>query len=169
MAQEFTINSSAIETKINQLLPSQGGFGAGIDFSASTMVIPIIDLTETASGSTLREDLQSSLSHTAITTFQVSNALNSVLITTTGYFRVFGVALVNGSTNGNFNLFDGTTTKNVVNFLSPTSGVSMTIPYDFIVKIDAGVSLRCSSSNTSTTLNGNTRQLADLSGNLVNP
>ena len=61
MAQEFTINSEAIESKINQLLPSQAGFGAGIDFSASTMVIPIVDLTETAEGSGLRQDLQKSL------------------------------------------------------------------------------------------------------------
>ena len=39
MAQEFTINSTAIESKINQLLPSQGGFGAGVDFSASTTTL----------------------------------------------------------------------------------------------------------------------------------
>ena len=54
MAQEFTIKSQQIEDKINQLLPSQGGFQAGVDFSASTMVIPIVDLTETAEGSALR-------------------------------------------------------------------------------------------------------------------
>ena len=47
MAQEFTIKSQQIEDKINQLLPSQGGFAAGVDFSASSMVIPIVDLTET--------------------------------------------------------------------------------------------------------------------------
>ena len=47
MAQEFVIKSPEIEDKINQLLPSQGGFQAGVDFSASTMVVPIIDLTET--------------------------------------------------------------------------------------------------------------------------
>ena len=62
MAQEFTINSSAIESKINQLLPSQGGFGAGVDFSASTMVIPIVDLTESAEGSDVRQDLQTAFS-----------------------------------------------------------------------------------------------------------
>ena len=73
MAQEFTIKSQDIEDKINQLLPSQGGAGAGVDFSASTMVIPIVDLTETAEGSSLRQDLQSSLSHKSITTFDVSN------------------------------------------------------------------------------------------------
>ena len=58
MAQEFTIKSKDIEDKINQLLPSQGGFQPGVDFSASTMVIPIVDLTETAEGSNVREDLQ---------------------------------------------------------------------------------------------------------------
>ena len=63
MAQEFTIKSQSIEDKINQLLPSQGGFQPGVDFSASTMVIPIVDLTETAEGSSLRQDLQLSLIH----------------------------------------------------------------------------------------------------------
>ena len=48
MGQEFVIKSQQIEDKINQLLPSQGGFQAGVDFSASTTVIPIVDLTETA-------------------------------------------------------------------------------------------------------------------------
>ena len=33
MGQEFTIKSAKIEEKINQLLPTQGGFGAGVDFS----------------------------------------------------------------------------------------------------------------------------------------
>ena len=42
MAQEFTIKSQQIEDKINQLLPTQGGFQPGVDFSASTMVIPIV-------------------------------------------------------------------------------------------------------------------------------
>ena len=46
MAQEFTINSTKLEDKINQLFPRQGGFGAGVDLSASTQIIPIVDLTE---------------------------------------------------------------------------------------------------------------------------
>ena len=51
MGQEFVIKSPQIEDKINQLLPSQAGQAAGVDFSASTTVIPIVDLTETAEGS----------------------------------------------------------------------------------------------------------------------
>ena len=79
MAEEFTIKSTTIEDKINQLLPSQGGFGAGVDFSASTMVIPIVDLTETAEGSVLRQDLQSALSHGSITSFKVAGATTTLV------------------------------------------------------------------------------------------
>ena len=55
MAQEFTIKAPTIEDKINQLLPSQGGFGAGVDFSASTMVVPIVDLTAKMLGSIIED------------------------------------------------------------------------------------------------------------------
>ena len=110
MAQEFTINSTAIESKINQLLPSQGGFGAGVDFSASTMVIPIVDLTETAEGSDVRPDLQTSLSFNSVTSNFVNNTTTSIVITT-GYYRVFGNNVMNTTSGSSFNLFDGATAK----------------------------------------------------------
>ena len=169
MAQEFTINSTAIEDKINQLLPSQGGFGAGIDFSASTMVIPIVDLTESAEGSGLRIDLQSALSHTQITSFSVNNATNTVIVNTTGYFRVFGDSTTNGNTGSSLNLFDGTTSKNIIAFNGFTSGNFSNDTFDFIVKIDAGESLRATAANANAIITGSTRQIADLAGNLVNP
>ena len=169
MAQEFTINSSAIETKINQLLPSQGGFGAGVDFSASTMVIPIVDLTETAEGSDVRADLQTALSFNSITDFSVSNSINQTLINTTGYFRVFGISLNNGATIINFNLFDGTTRKELYSLSTGSGFTQAYIPFDFIVFIAAGQSLDATSSNTVSFVRGCTRQIADISGNLVNP
>ena len=73
--QQFRVNSTTIEDKFNSLLPSQGGQGAGVDLSASTMVIPIIDLTESAEGSTLREDLQSSFSLTSANAFDINLSL----------------------------------------------------------------------------------------------
>ena len=101
MAEEFTIKSEDIESKINQLLPSQGGFGAGVDFSASTMVVPIVDLTETAEGSSLRQDLQSSLSHNSVTVTNVENATNTVIINTTGYYLVNWKFDQDGTKTGN--------------------------------------------------------------------
>jgi len=170
MAEEFRINSSAIESKINQLLPSQGGSGAGIDFSASTMVIPIVDLTESAEGSSLRQDLQSSLSLTSITAFNITNATNTTIVSTTGYFRVFGTSFMYSNNTSNLNLFDGTTTKNLVTygFTTAHAGVQTT-PFDFIVFIPAGVSLRGTATSANSKISGSTRQLADISGNLVNP
>jgi len=173
MAQEFTINSTAIESKINQLLPSQGGFGAGVDFSASTMVIPIVDLTETAEGSDVRQDLQTALSHTGITTYSIANATTTVL-NTTGYFRFFGNAQINTTSvtsNINIVLNDGATSKSIY-FLQGISGSANTFVtenFDFIVYLRAGDSVIISTTSTLTRVNGSFRQIADIDGNLVNP
>jgi hypothetical protein len=172
MAQEFTINSSAIESKINQLLPSQGGFGAGVDFSASTMVIPIVDLTETAEGSDVRVDLQTSLSLASTTTYSVVGT-TSTIINTTGYFRVFGSNTLRVSSAGNtsisYDITDGTTTKIIKQFLGFDNATSLVnFSNDFLVFLQAGESLRATSSADCTAL-GVTRQIADLSGNLINP
>jgi hypothetical protein len=169
MGSEYFINSQILEDKVRQVLPSQGGAGAGFDLSASTQIVPIIDLTEASEGSVLRQDLQSALAHTGVTTFYVTNASNTVIVTTTGYFRVFGISYTNSSASADINLFDGTTSKNLIQFVSTTSGVQMTNPFDFIVKISAGESLRINSTSTFSIINGNTRQIADIDGNLTNP
>ena len=167
MAQEFTINSSAIETKINQLLPSQGGFQPGVDFSASTMVIPIVDLTETAEGSSVREDLQSALSHTSCTSFEINNATDTTIINTTGYFRVFGTVNCQSGGFANFELTDGTTQKRILSYNAFTV-TAVEDSYDYIIFLAAGDSLLGTGSAQGQLL-GVTRQLADIDGNLVNP
>jgi len=175
MAQEFTIKSQDIEDKINQLLPSQGGFQAGVDFSASTMVVPIVDLTETAEGSSLRQDLQTSFSLASITAHSVTNTTTTI-INTTGYFRISGTC--NMTTNsgaarsGQIKITDGTTTKVIKNFNNLTSySVSAynQPAYDFIVLLQAGDSITMTTNGTEVQFDGVSRQIADLSGNLVNP
>lgn len=173
MAQEFTINSTSIEDKINQLLPSQGGFGAGVDFSASTMVIPIVDLTETAEGSSLREDLQSSISLDSATVFDISNTTTTV-INTTGYWRVFGQFNINagsGARTLTWQLTDGTTTKKILinKQLATSFGAVPSVFFDFIVYLKAGDSLQGVSASGNSSLSGSVRQLASLDGTLVNP
>ena len=173
MAQEFTIKSSQIEDKINQLLPSQGGMGAGIDFSASTMVIPIVDLTETAEGSSLRQDLQQALSLTTATTFDINNTTTTV-ITTTGYYRITGGYAIRsragGSENVSIELTDGVTTKAVWSTLVPSGQDNNYIAnqVDLTVFLAAGDSLQIGASSQAT-IRGSVRQIADISGNLINP
>jgi hypothetical protein len=175
VGQEFIIKSQDLEDKINQLLPSQGGFQAGVDLSASTTVIPIVDLTETAEGSLLRADLQNALSLNNITAFAVNNT-TSTLITTTGFFRVFGTfnGLSNATSDGaaSFSLTDGVTSKKVIEFIAETNSSTKTntnVLFDFVVFLQAGDSLTATSSRIDCGVTGSTRQLADINGNLTNP
>lgn len=171
MAQEFTIKSEAIEDKISQLLPTQGGFQPGIDFSASTMVIPIVDLTETAEGSQLRADLQTSLGLTSNSSFSVTNTTTAI-ISTTGYWRVFGTLQgFLGSGTLQISITDGFTAKALINANYNTSGTNAyhTQDFDFNVFVPAGVTVNAIVNGTSQFINVTVRQLADLSGNLVNP
>ena len=169
MSQEFRINSTAIESKINQLLPSQGGQGAGVDFSASTMVIPIVDLTETAEGSNVRADIQTSLSFDRVTVFKAGGSTVTA-ISTTGYYRVFGIyQALGGSPIGRIILNDGTTDKYLIEFIQLGTSGTINETFDFVVFIPAGHSLKMQVTTADGVINGNTRQIADVNGNLVNP
>lgn len=173
MAEQFRITSQVLEDKLNSLLPSQGGMGAGVDLSASTMVVPIVDLTESAEGSVLRQDLQTALSQNSITSFNVT-ATTTTIINTTGYWRVFSTANMNNSAGNiyyNFTLTDGVTAKTIIQPLrySTTPTNVYNEDHDFIVKLAAGDSLTVFSSNSNCTVSGCTRQLATLDGTLVNP
>jgi hypothetical protein len=176
MGQEFFINSQELEDKIRQLLPSQGGAGAGFDLSASTQIIPIIDVTETASGSGLRVDLQSSFSHNSLTTFNVSNATTTV-INNTGYWRIHGVLTMSmsaaGSALATIILNDGATDKicwgSQAGYGSNAGTVINTLNFDFIVFLAAGDSLKMLSADTNSRFLGSARQLASIDGVLFNP
>ena len=174
MGQEFIIKSPKLEDKVNQLLPSQGGFQAGVDLSASTTVIPIVDLTETAEGSDVRADLQTSLSFSTVTNFSLVNQ-TTTLLTTTGYFRVFGSFSVGNANAGNhagiFKLSDGVTDKTIYSSImqNQTEENAIVVPFDFIVFLRAGDSLIAECTTSSAFLRGCTRQIADINGNLTNP
>ena len=172
MTQQFRIESEDLRDKLNRLLPSQNRGSIGVDLSGSTTIIPIVDLTETAEGSNLRQDLQTSFSLTNITHTSVSGA-TSTLVNTTGYYRVFGSAGLYAKTTATFKITDGVTTKNVLVLqgtnLSSGADVQQCVTYDFLVKLEAGDSLQATSSSGNNIIKVTTRQIADVSGNLINP
>ena len=175
MGQEYFINSQELEDKIRSLLPSQGGAGAGFDLSASTQIVPIIDLTESAEGSNVRQDLQTAFSFDDITSFEVENATTTI-VNNTGYFRVYGDASFKMPTGGftgiaTLQLTDGATTKIVskVKQDGAANTSTMTTHFDFVVFLGAGDSLQAVSDTTGTFLNGCTKQIADINGNLTTP
>lgn len=172
MAQEFFIKSEDLEAQVRKLLPSQGGLGAGFDLSASTQIVPIIDLTESAEGSNLRSDLQSALDFS--TSFTSTSNATSTLVTTTGFFRVFGVSNIGNLATGTNTIFldDGATQKEL--FKDSTNDTSVNRPttcttFDFIVFLSAGLELKQVTNGTACILNTTTRQIASIDGTLTNP
>tara|TARA_Y100001937_G_scaffold123380_1_gene186125 strand:- start:314 stop:841 length:528 start_codon:yes stop_codon:yes gene_type:complete len=172
MGQEFTIKSQKIEDKINQLLPSQGGYQPGVDFSASTMVIPIVDLTETAEGSSLRQDLQTAFSHTNATQTLIENT-TSTLVNTTGFFQVQVTYAIQSETtairNAVIKINDGASDKVIwkMSVHQTSNGFNANGNYKFMVFLGAGDSLIGVSDDDQVMLNVTTRQIADINGNLT--
>ena len=90
------------------------------------------------------------------------------VVTTPGYWRVFGNASHGGTASVTaLDLFDGTTSKGLVNFVG--TGTASSTLFDFIVKLEAGDSVRASTNVGANFISGSTRQIADITGTLVNP
>lgn len=173
MGQEFTINSAAIEAKINSLLPSQGGYGAGVDFSASTMIIPTIDLTATA-GLTLRTDLQTAVSHTSSNFFIAENNTQTLTLVPGYYDFNFVSSNVQNSTgnpNNTIVLNDGSTDKKIFqHIVGSNSGTGVSALYiNIVIFITPGDIIKITSNKATSFCSGYYRQIATSTGELVNP
>ena len=73
--------------------------------------------------------------------------------------------------SGKFTLNDGTTDKDIVtyNAIDGASDDKIVInSYDFLIFLKAGDSLKCTAS-LNAIMDGATRQIADINGNLTNP
>ncbi len=167
MGSEYFINSQALENKVRNLLPSQGGAGAGFDLSASTQIIPIIDLTESAEGSNVRADLQTALSFSSSIFTSTTNA-TATIISNTGYFRIYGNSHLTGAGQSIIQATDGATTK-VLNVNYGIDSQLSNVTFDFIVFCPAGITIQARTNTTDCVLSTTTRQIADIDGNLSNP
>ena len=88
MSQIINITSEALQATIRRLLPSQQGFGE--DLQASNVIMPVIDLTPTAEGSSVPANLQNASAYGSNTTFFANNSTNT-LVTGGGFYRVIGM------------------------------------------------------------------------------
>jgi hypothetical protein len=172
MAQITSVTSEALQATLRRLLPSQQGFGE--DLQASNVIMPIIDLTPTAEGSVLGINLQTAIAFGSITSINSNNS-TVTLANVGGFYRVFGnmSALTSASVRAtvDFDISDGISTKeimsmDVTNTLSTANLISNNV--DFVFYLNSG-----DSASVTTTQNaifaGSVRQIADISGNLVNP
>lgn len=172
IAQIIQVTSEALQAKVRQLLPSQQGFG--VDLQASNVIMPVIDLTATAEGSTLPTELQNAIAFGSVTAVAATTG-TTTLANTAGFWRIWGDSSIVDNVAGNnvaFTMTDGLSTKTIwKNINYGTNGVSQSInqQHDFYVWLDSGESISVVCSGTYSQFNGCYRQIADTNGNLVNP
>ena len=172
MAQIMRVTSEALQATIRRLLPSQQGFGE--DLQASNVIMPIIDLTPSAEGSSLPYELQTAQSFGNANSFTI-NGIDQNVYNNPGFIRISGVSQAQGATAAEaecvFNLYDGSTDKDIWGWTQGT-GASQAefffVPFDFVVFLRTGDSLRLTTRNGALA-RGNAYEIADVNGNLTNP
>ena len=166
------VTSETLESKIRQLLPSQAGFSE--ELSAQNLIVPIIDLTAAAEGSSVPSFLQQAIAFGSQTSFSVVNTTTAI-VSAPGFYRIFGVATVfySGSADRfvNFTMTDGATNKIIfgVNCKNGATNNQVAVPFDFVVFMNSGITLNGISNNAFSVLEGSSRQIATGDGTLVNP
>jgi len=171
MSQIIPIVSEALQNSIRRLLPSQSGFGE--DLQASNVILPIIDLTPVAEGSSLPSNLQQAVSFGNNEAFSVANA-TTVLTTTTGFWRIIGTSTTRSSNagveRGLIRVSDGFAVKNVWEFTTPQSATNLlsAVTFDFVVFLAAGESMSIVADTNNVTA-GSIRQVASINGTLISP
>jgi len=173
MAQVTSVTSEALQAEIRRLLPSQQGFGE--DLQASNVILPIIDLTRAAEGSSVPTDLQTAINFGGASTYDVSNATTTV-VSGTGFFRIIGNCTARGSSANNIasiNINDGSSTKKVYHLhmdgTGSGSGSAISVNVDFVVFLRAVDTLEVQTNAQEIRFAVSTRQIADVNGILVNP
>ena len=172
--QNYEIVNPTLEQQVASLLPSVAGYGGNL--RSTNTIIPVVDLTSAAEGTTLPESLQQALTFGSQTAFEASNT-TTTLASTTGFWRVVGVSYgwYGGSTGFSTNEFildDGIGTKRVWahnvygNAANPGfSGIN----FDLIFFLPAGHSLKAKTNNVAFLMEGSYRQVATVDGTLVDP
>ena len=168
----ITVNSETLQTQERDLLPSQNGFGS--ELQASNVIMPIIDLTAAAEGTTTPISMQQALAFGSQTAFAANNSTVDVE-NNAGFYRVVAVSNVEvaGSiiTNQLF-INDGVDDKDIFTHKTALAGSAAAIsavPIDLVVFLRAGDTLKAKTDNSQSFLTGSVRQIADVSGSLINP
>ena len=163
-----SVTSEALQAQIRTLLPSQQGFGS--DLMAQNVIVPIIDLTQTAEGSSINQNLQTAFSFSSVNAFSAINA-SDVVANTAGFWKIYWVANFSDTVDtieAEFQLSDGLSTKRLINIRRNANG-SASYVSEFVMFLNSGESITAISNNVSAALVGSAQQIADVNGTLVNP
>lgn len=140
---------------------------------AQNVIVPIIDLTSAAEGSTVPQNLQTAISFDSQNTFSANNATD-VVANNTGFWRVIGVSTLfqftGGTVTNKFTMSDGLSSKAVWSMKTAANqGALISESFDLIFFLPSGHSIIADTNDVGSFLKGSARQIADVNGVLVNP
>ena len=173
-AYNSRVTSESLEKKFRDTFTSQGGAELVDDLYASGVVVPVVDFTAAAEGSALRVDLQTATDYATEFVEEIQGNTNQFL-STPGFYNLDIISTITTSSNSSFvtiTLSDGVTPKEIYKTRGFGAG---TTDGEVVLEANKVVYLRSGDSLTVTT-GANVcraiifyRQIADVSGNLVNP
>lgn len=176
--QSTTYNSrvtdEALEKRFRDTFRSQGGAELVDDLYAQGVIVPIVDFTAAATGQQLAQNLQTAWDFSTGTTTE--NNSSSTIISNAGFWQIdltVSTEVRNGGSNdARIYITNGLSNKVIWRVNTP-SGVTntSTVATDgkFVAFVRSGDSIVASSSNVETTLSCWYRQIATVSGDLIDP
>jgi len=170
--QITSITSEALQSQIRTLLPSQEGFGT--DLMAQNVIVPIIDLTSAAEGSTVPQNLQTALAFGSQTAFEAA-ASTATIANTAGFWQIgAGVSLYMAGaalSAVDFDITDGISTKQLFSYSTVNNANTQgfnSFNVNMIVFLRSGDSISVTATSNAECA-GSVRQIADVNGTLINP
>ena len=177
-AYNSRVTDEALEKRFRDTFRSQGGAELVDDLYASGVIVPVVDFTAAATGTTLAENLQTAWDF-ATGSIQITSNSPTTIVSTAGFWQVdviySGVSglVTTSRLDATIDIYDGTTYKAVWAFTNrtdtPATETTSVLEDKFVVFLRSGDSLTGQCQNTQQTMNVWYRQIADVSGNLVNP
>lgn len=169
MAGEIkSITSEALEAAYRALTPSQSGFTQ--DLQASNTIIPILDLTASAEGTSTPVNMQTALAFGSQTAFLANNS-TVVIANSPGFYRIFMGLTSQTSGNCIITMSDGLSSKVIYQMGYPTGGGTGHThqDIDITVFLSTGESISAQATSGFNVVAGSVRQIADVNGTLVQP
>ena len=173
-AYNSRVTDEALEKRFRDTFRSQGGAELVDDLYASGVIVPVVDFTQAATGEVLNTELQQAWDFSTGLNVVASSSPTTV-ISNAGFWKIDLTASVavsaSGSLTSKIDIFDGTTAKIIWNYQNNSGSTVLNglVEDKFVVFLRSGDVLRASTQGASHPLSIWYRQIADLSGNLVNP
>jgi hypothetical protein len=167
------VTDEALEKRFRDTFRSQGGAELVDDLYAQGVIVPVVDFTAAATGQQLAQNLQTAWDFT-VTTVTANNNTQTVA-STAGFWQFWGTSTLEVETPPDvatqLQINDGLSTKIFWRHFeesNQTGSITLFIP-ESVVFLRAGDSFECRSSAGGSAICISARQIATVSGDLVNP